>query len=375
MKKFLSIVLAMIMLVSTFVVAPTNALANTLIYSESTNFDTWDIDWFEFSLPSKKKIRIVISSGQRIDVRLVNSSYDTIKSWSGIRSIDREITLYSGDYEFEVESSNSGDDSYPLSIKVYTVSSTTVNVTSMSYKYKTVHFNVGDSKNLSYTTKPSGGSRSTITWSSSNTKVATVSKGKVTAKKLGKATIKAKLKNGKTYSCTAIVNKAKKTTVIKKRSKSFSSYVSHISGYKKAKWSTSNKKIATVTSSGKVTGKSSGSCNIYCTINGTKYTIPVSVKPLVSATPAGIDDVAIYNDAYVKFTNNSNKKITYITLNIKQYNNRGSRLSSPYDYYYVNETIAAHSSETYYFWVNDNTKKIKVSITKVWFSDGTTWTP
>jgi hypothetical protein len=46
-----------------------------------------------------------------------------------------------------------------------------------------------------------------------------------------------------------------------------------------------------------------------------------------------------------------------------------------YDSYYINDTIEAKSGKTYEFWVNDDTKKVSCSIIKVWFSDGTTWTP
>ena len=41
----------------------------------------------------------------------------------------------------------------------------------------------------------------------------------------------------------------------------------------------------------------------------------------------------------------------------------------------INETIKANSNDSYSFWVNDDTKKIKVKIIKVWFSDGSTWKP
>lgn len=47
----------------------------------------------------------------------------------------------------------------------------------------------------------------TVTWKSSNTKVATVSKGKVTGKKAGKATITATYKK-KTYKCKVTVKAA-----------------------------------------------------------------------------------------------------------------------------------------------------------------------
>ena len=59
--------------------------------------------------------------------------------------------------------------------------------------------NVGDSLNLKVTISPSNAKNNEITWTSSDTTIATVStSGKVTAKGAGAATITAKTKNGKT---------------------------------------------------------------------------------------------------------------------------------------------------------------------------------
>lgn len=64
-----------------------------------------------------------------------------------------------------------------------------------------------------YTLKVSGVSKSKVTWKSSKTSVATVTKnGKVTAKKRGTAKISAKIKGGKTLKCTVKV--AEKPTVV-----------------------------------------------------------------------------------------------------------------------------------------------------------------
>lgn len=46
----------------------------------------------------------------------------------------------------------------------------------------------------------------------------------------------------------------------------------------KGKWSTSNKKIVSVDSKGKITAKKAGTAKVYCKINGKKYTVKVTVK-------------------------------------------------------------------------------------------------
>ena len=214
-----------------------------------------------------------------------------------------------------------------------------------------------------------------ITWTSSKTAVATVnSAGKVTAKNLGYTNIIAR-KDGKSAICRVTVNKTSKKTIVKKRTSSFVKYVKNIPGYKSAKWTTSKKSVATVSTKGKVTAKKVGSATITAKIKGKKYYIPIKVVPLVSAVSAGVDEAAIYNDAYVKITNNSSKSITYMKLQIYQYDNKGSKLTSPYDYFYINDTIGGKKTVTYKFWVNDDTKRIKVKILKVWFKGGTTWRP
>lgn len=88
-----------------------------------------------------------------------------------------------------------------------------------------------------------------------------------------------------------------------------------------------------------------------------------------------VTDEYIYNDCWVEFNNYTNKKISYIEFNIKQYDGRGYRVSSPYDYYYMDYTIAAKSSRELEYWVNDSARKCTAYIKKVWFTDGSTWRP
>ena len=78
------------------------------------------------------------------------------------------------------------------------VSSVELNKTSISIKK-------GTSKTLIATIKPDNASNKTITWSSDNESVATVSNGTVTGKTKGKANITAKSNNGKTATCKVTV--------------------------------------------------------------------------------------------------------------------------------------------------------------------------
>lgn len=127
------------------------------------------------------------------------------------------------------------------------------------------------------------------TWTSSNTKVATVSStGKVTAKAKGIATIKVKNGNAsKTVKITVknpYLNK-KSVTLIKGKTAQLK-----ITGkVGKATFKSSNKKIATVTSGGKIKAKKKGKCTITVKTNGITLKCKVKVKnpPPVYITRTG----------------------------------------------------------------------------------------
>ena len=88
--------------------------------------------------------------------------------------------------------------------------SPTVNVSSISLSKSKISLTVGNSTTVKATVKPSNATNKTVSWSSSNTSIATVKNGKITAKKAGTATITAKA-GGKSAKVTVTV-KAKTTT-------------------------------------------------------------------------------------------------------------------------------------------------------------------
>lgn len=132
---------------------------------------------------------------------------------------------------------------------------------------------------LKATVAPSNATNKKVKWSSSDKTIATVdSKGKVTALKAGtcKITCKAADGSGAKATCTITVKQTKvssitldKTKLSLKAGKSYALKVSSIKpadAYnKKVKWTTSDKKVATVDSSGKVTAVKKGKCVIRCT--------------------------------------------------------------------------------------------------------------
>lgn len=159
-----------------------------------------------------------------------------------------------------------------------------------------------------------------VEWSSSNKKVATVSKwGVVKAIKVGKTTITAKVGDSK-YTCKVFVeeNKLKKTSMkvvvkgkmaigVKKKTKII-------------KWSSSDKKIATV-KNGVVTGKKEGTVVIKAKSKHLTYTCKVKVENpywytnSISVHKGSRYDLRLYNTTLKPKWSSSNKKIA--TVNAK----------------------------------------------------------
>lgn len=114
--------------------------------------------------------------------------------------------------------------------------------------------------------------KTTLKWSSSKPAVASVDQnGRVTAKKAGKTVITVTTDNGKTYSCTITVKKqaAEKITLnVKKKTlkkgKTFTLKAALKPSYStdSIKWSSSDKKVATVTAKGVVKARKKGTAVI-----------------------------------------------------------------------------------------------------------------
>lgn len=144
--------------------------------------------------------------------------------------------------------------------------------------------------------KPSNANKS-VTWTTNNSKVATVKNGKVTAKKAGKATITAVSKYNKKAKATCKVTVKNPTTTFTKSSLTvnaadktdLSKYLKVEGKSKTVTWTTSNKKIATVSKSGKVTFKKAGTVTITAKANGKSAKIKVTAPELtISKTTATI---------------------------------------------------------------------------------------
>ena len=216
-----------------------------------------------------------------------------------------------------------------------TVPVPTVAVTGVSLNKTSLSFTgTGSSQTLTATVSPSNATNKTITWSSSNTSVATVSNGVVKAVGFGTATITAKSNNGKTASCSVTVNPIAVSGVsLNKTSLSFTgtgssqtltATVSPSNATNKTlTWSSSNTSVATV-SNGVVKAVGFGTATITAkSNNGKTASCSVTVNPIqptgIKATPEtstlyGLNGT-VRLSANVMPSNATNKAVTWSSRN------------------------------------------------------------
>lgn len=183
----------------------------------------------------------------------------------------------------------------PITTKPTTTKPTTTKPTTTEKPIKSITFASGDTYNIGlketepiYVKDQDGKTlKSGLTYSSSNKSIAVIdSKGNITGKKVGTATITAKTKNGKKATCKVNVKSA--ATGIKLNITSANIGIDEKSvdlnstltgGYSRLrKWTSSNTKVATVDNQGVVTGIKEGTAVITCaTFNNKKATCKITV--------------------------------------------------------------------------------------------------
>lgn len=151
-----------------------------------------------------------------------------------------------------------------------------------------VSLTVGKSATIKAVATPSTATDKTITWASSNSAVATVAAGKITAVGAGTCTITASTTNGKSAVCNVTVVNAPEVTKVQLRTKLSlkvgksitlkAIVIPFAAANKTLTWVSSDTGIATVTD-GKVTAVSVGTCTVTAsTANGKSAICTITVK-------------------------------------------------------------------------------------------------
>ncbi|MBR3134940.1 MAG: Ig-like domain-containing protein, partial [Clostridia bacterium] len=226
----------------------------------------------------------------RAEVEPSTASYKEIE-WSSSNTKVAEV-----DKEGNITAKNSGTANIIATIKgtninkqcTITVTSGSTSVT-LNKTSANIDMSVNKSIQLKATVKPESLSNKSVTWSSSNTKVATVDEsGLVLAKSNGTTQITAKTSNNKTAKCMIKVN-TNPTSIVLDRNTLTIEGIREIklnatvnpskASNKTITWSSSNTKVATVDKNGKVVGKSKGTVTITAkTSNGKADTCKVTVR-------------------------------------------------------------------------------------------------
>ena len=180
--------------------------------------------------------------------------------------------------------------------KTIPVSSVTLNKTELAL-YK------GQTETLAATVKPDDATNKTVTWSSSNTDVATVdSNGKVVAVTAGSATISAKA-GDKEATCavtvtipveTVTLNKAELTIILGQEETLVATVKPDDATDKTVTWTSSNTAVATVDANGKVASVAVGTATI--TAKAGEKTATCAVSVIIPVESIALDKTSITLD-------------------------------------------------------------------------------
>lgn len=205
--------------------------------------------------------------------------------------------------------------------------------TSVALDFSSITLDAGVSKAITATVKPSNASDKSLKWTSSDTKVATVSaKGVVTGVSAGSAVITATTKDGGAVSASCRINVTQKITKITFKQKSFTARAGEKTKLqyttlpanatnKTLYWSSSDKKIAKVSAKGVVTGVAAGTVKITAKTPDGKVkasckvtvVVPVkSVKMSKSSMTLGLGKTATLS-AVISPKTATNKDVTWIS--------------------------------------------------------------
>ena len=281
------------------------------LYYDPTNIEIVKIEPVLKGLTSQK-----VSEGKihfSYDVTSENNIYKIEKNLAKITIKAKESAVYAENrfdmnevryYYYGNTDIQYGSFQYPITIKTANaIQNVTLSRTSINFTVK------GGTARLTATISPTEHiSSDKITWSSSNTDVATVNDiGIVTAKANGSATITAKTVNGKTANCkvtvqykteihiTAVKLNTTNLTLNKGKTSTLVATItpSNTTQSKTITWSSSNTNIATVSSTGVVTAKASGTATITAKTSNGKIATCIITVPTQTVTTIPITSIKL----------------------------------------------------------------------------------
>lgn len=247
-------------------------------------------DYYTFTLSKGRKLTLQLTSylnAAGFEVR--NTDMEVIGQAGWINGTEEapntknmDLDLTAGKYYIHVYSNSGNKGYYDLIVKPVKVLAEGI---VLNREKATIY--KGNKLQLKSYVSPSNATNRKVTWSSSNPYVASVSSsGMITAKKPGKATITVRTTDGTKLTATCAVTVRSKTltvsptklTLVRGKYRTLKVSGAPAVTTKNVKFYTTNSKIATVSSAGRIYARSVGTCKIKVVGNGlTKY-VALTVK-------------------------------------------------------------------------------------------------
>ncbi|MBE6775511.1 MAG: hypothetical protein E7543_04900 [Ruminococcaceae bacterium] len=227
----------------------------------------------------------------------VDTDYKTVKWTSSNEKVatvsSKGVVTATGKGKVTVTATSTVDSSVKATFKITVKKKVQVQAVYLNYDERSRY--VGQSFTLVPSTNPSNATFPEVTWKSSDKKIAKVDKnGKVKALKKGTAVITCTSVDNPKVSATCIVNVKVRTKDVSLSSEKLTIYTTQTktlkatvtpsnASNKKVSWSSSDKSVATVSKSGKITAKKPGKTTITVKTKsgGYKATCVVTVKKYV----------------------------------------------------------------------------------------------
>ncbi len=210
-----------------------------------------------------------------------------------------------------------------------------IEVTKVSLNKNSVTLEVGQTVTLIETISPSDANDKNVTWSSSDSNIASVSGGTITAKNVGTVKMTAASSNGKKAECSVVVKEATPSSV--SITPSLSLYVGgtqtltatvlpNYAADKSVTWSSDNNSVVTVDNNGKVTavGKGNAKITVVTNVNSRTAVCNVTVSAILpTSITLSSDELALNRNESKTLTatvlplNAEDKSVTWTSSNIK----------------------------------------------------------
>lgn len=314
-----NIVKILVVLLVILLVIQINYVFATSVTSIKLNYTSYDLEiGLNVTLiatvsPSTASNRTVTWKSGNTDVATVNSSGKVIA-----KSVGTAIILASVDSGL----------STTCKIRVLAVEVSSIKIG------KNFDLELGKAKKLTATILPSNATNKKVTWTSSDTKVATIdSTGTVKAIYPGESIISAKSSNGIIDKCRVIVYETKVTSIkigdnfnlAPGKKKKLTAIISPSNATnKKIKWTSSDTKVATIDSSGNVTAIKNGEATLTAQISNSNGVVKGNCKITVKIVSVNSIEIKLANIAIEP----SKSKTIKVTFNPIDATNQSIKWSS-----------------------------------------------